>query len=106
MSNAFSFRVTATDGQARCGEIVTPHGRVQTPAFMPVGTQATVKGLAPEAVAATGAEIVDLNDAEGVKKADESIAYLKEDEGDTEEAAPQLHRCVADPAEDGGHQRR
>jgi queuine tRNA-ribosyltransferase len=54
----FSFRLLVTDGAARRGEIVTPHGIVQTPAFMPVGTQATVKGLMPEAVAATGAEIV------------------------------------------------
>src|SRR6202142_4245847 len=58
MSEPFSFRLMATDGAARRGEIVTPHGRVQTPAFMPVGTQGTVKGLMPEAVAATGAEIV------------------------------------------------
>jgi queuine tRNA-ribosyltransferase len=58
MPDSFSFRLTATDGAARRGEIVTRHGRVQTPAFMPVGTQATVKGLMPEAVAATGAEIV------------------------------------------------
>ncbi len=47
-----------TDGAARRGEIVTPHGRVHTPAFMPVGTQATVKGLTPETVRDTGAEIV------------------------------------------------
>ena len=58
MSNAFSFRLLASDGAARRGEFVTPYGAVQTPAFMPVGTQATVKGLSPEAVAATGAEIV------------------------------------------------
>ncbi|HEY1473831.1 MAG TPA: tRNA guanosine(34) transglycosylase Tgt [Pseudolabrys sp.] len=58
MPEPFSFRLLATDGAARRGEIVTPHGKVQTPAFMPVGTQATVKGLTPEAVAATGAEIV------------------------------------------------
>jgi len=58
MSNAFSFRLIASDGAARRGEFVTPHGRVQTPAFMPVGTQATVKGHYPEAVAETGAEIV------------------------------------------------
>jgi queuine tRNA-ribosyltransferase len=57
-SQAFSFTLTKTDGAARRGEIVTPHGRVQTPAFMPVGTQATVKGLTPEDVRATGAEIV------------------------------------------------
>jgi len=56
--SAFSFTLTKTDGAARRGEIVTPHGAVQTPAFMPVGTQATVKGLTPEAVRATGAEIV------------------------------------------------
>ncbi len=54
----FSFRLIAADGGARRGEIITPHGAVQTPAFMPVGTQATVKGIEPEAVAATGAEIV------------------------------------------------
>src|SRR5450830_1826239 len=58
MPEPFSFRLIASDGAARRGEFVTPHGRVQTPAFMPVGTQATVKGLAPEAVAASGAEIV------------------------------------------------
>ena len=58
MPDRFSFRLLATDGAARRGEIVTPHGAVQTPAFMPVGTQGTVKGLMPEAVRATGAEIV------------------------------------------------
>jgi queuine tRNA-ribosyltransferase len=54
----FSFKLIATDGVARCGEFVTPHGSVRTPAFMPVGTQATVKGLAPETVRATGADIL------------------------------------------------
>ena len=58
MPEPFSFRRIATAGAARRGEIVTPHGRVQTPAFMPVGTQATVKALTPETVRATGAEIV------------------------------------------------
>jgi queuine tRNA-ribosyltransferase len=58
---AFSFRVVATDGSARCGVIHTSHGEVATPAFMPVGTQATVKGLAPNAVRATGADIVLAN---------------------------------------------
>jgi queuine tRNA-ribosyltransferase len=58
MTDPFFFTLLKTDGAARRGEIVTPHGKVQTPAFMPVGTQATVKGLMPEAVAATGAEIV------------------------------------------------
>src|SRR3954469_22856248 len=54
----FTFHLIATDGAARRGEITTPHGVIATPAFMPVGTQATVKGLAPETVRATGAEIV------------------------------------------------
>jgi queuine tRNA-ribosyltransferase len=58
MTDTFSFRLAATDGTARRGEIVTPHGKVQTPAFMPVGTQATVKGLAPETVRETGTEIL------------------------------------------------
>jgi len=61
MSGAFSFRITATDGAARCGVIETPHGTVATPAFLPVGTQATVKGLTPGAVRATGADIVLAN---------------------------------------------
>ena len=58
MPDAFSFRLLATDGAGRRGEIATPHGPVATPAFMPVGTQATVKGLAPEAVRASGTDIV------------------------------------------------
>jgi queuine tRNA-ribosyltransferase len=58
MPDAFQFRLLATDGAARRGEIVTPHGLVATPAFMPVGTQATVKGMLPEAVRAGGADIV------------------------------------------------
>jgi queuine tRNA-ribosyltransferase len=58
MSEPFSFTLKKTDGMARRGEVMTPHGALQTPAFMPVGTQATVKGLYPEAVRATGAEIL------------------------------------------------
>jgi queuine tRNA-ribosyltransferase len=61
MPEPFSFRLIATDDATRYGEFVTPHGTVATPAFMPVGTQATVKGLAPEAVRATGADIVLAN---------------------------------------------
>jgi queuine tRNA-ribosyltransferase len=57
-SMTFSFRLLATDGAARRGEIITSRGTVRTPAFMPVGTQATVKGLAPEAVRETGADIL------------------------------------------------
>ena len=58
MLQPFSFQVLKSDGTARRGEFVTPHGKVQTPAFMPVGTQGTVKGLTPEDVRGTGAEIV------------------------------------------------
>ena len=58
MTDTFSFTLLQTDGAARRGEIVTPHGKVQTPAFMPVGTAGTVKGLTPDIVRATGAEIV------------------------------------------------
>ena len=58
MPPAFRFRLLATDGAARCGEITTPHGAVATPAFMPVGTQATVKGLLPEAIRLAGADIL------------------------------------------------
>ncbi|MDP9000484.1 MAG: tRNA guanosine(34) transglycosylase Tgt, partial [Myxococcota bacterium] len=54
----FKFRVLARDGQARRAVLVTPHGDVDTPTFMPVGTQASVKTLAPEEVASTGARIV------------------------------------------------
>jgi queuine tRNA-ribosyltransferase len=56
--SAFAFRLLGTDGAARVGEIVTPHGMVRTPAFMPVGTQATVKAMRPQDVRATGAEII------------------------------------------------
>ncbi len=61
MTGAFTFRLIGTDGTARRGEIGTPHGAVHTPAFMPVGTQATVKGLKPEDVRDTGAEILLCN---------------------------------------------
>jgi queuine tRNA-ribosyltransferase len=58
MPDSFSFRLLATDGRARRGEISTPHGIVRTPAFMPVGTQATVKGLRAADVRASGTDIV------------------------------------------------
>ena len=54
----FSFDLLSTDGGARRGRLQTAHGTVETPAFMPVGTQATVKAMFPEDVAATGAEVV------------------------------------------------
>ena len=58
MSEPFSFRLTATDGAARTGEITTAHGVVHTPAFMPVGTQAAIKGVHHDDVRASGAEIL------------------------------------------------
>ena len=54
----FAFAVEATCGAARAGRLETAHGAIKTPAFMPVGTAATVKGMTPEALAATGTEIV------------------------------------------------
>jgi queuine tRNA-ribosyltransferase len=53
-----SFNVEATDGEARAGVLRTAHGEVRTPAFMPVGTKATVKMLHPDEVRDLGAEIV------------------------------------------------
>ena len=52
------FDLLHTDGAARRGRLHTPHGVIDTPIFMPVGTQATVKGLTPEQVAAAGAQII------------------------------------------------
>ena len=57
----FSFTVKARDGAARTGEIATPRGLVRTPAFMPVGTGATVKAMFPEDVKATGADVILAN---------------------------------------------
>jgi queuine tRNA-ribosyltransferase len=54
----FRFTLDARDGRARTGAISTPRGEISTPAFMPVGTAATVKAMLPESVAATGAEIL------------------------------------------------
>ncbi len=58
MTERFSFDLKATDGKARTGVINTPRGEVRTPAFMPVGTAATVKAMLPESVRATGADIL------------------------------------------------
>ncbi len=57
----FEFELTARSGAARAGVLRLPHGDVRTPAFMPVGTQATVKTLTPEEVAAAGGQIVLAN---------------------------------------------
>src|SRR3982074_3801220 len=55
---AFSFSLMHTDGLARRGRIATPHGDVETPAFMPVGTQGAVKGVTHRDLEALGAEIL------------------------------------------------
>ena len=58
MTKKFSYSLTAVDGKARCGIISTPRGEIRTPAFMPVGTAATVKAMLPESVRSTGADIL------------------------------------------------
>src|SRR5271165_2809105 len=58
MSDDISFKLSAIDGSARLGAIATPRGAIRTPAFMPVGTAATVKAMHPEAVRALGADVV------------------------------------------------
>ncbi|MCC6528430.1 MAG: tRNA guanosine(34) transglycosylase Tgt [Polyangiaceae bacterium] len=57
-TEGFGFRELARDGEARVGLLTTPHGELETPVFMPVGTQGSVKSLGPEEVAATGARVV------------------------------------------------
>ena len=58
MAARFEFEVKATDGAARLGVMRTPRGDIRTPAFMPVGTAATVKAMLPQSVRATGADIL------------------------------------------------
>lgn len=57
-TRGFAFRILARDGHARRAVLSTPHGDVETPTFMPVGTQGSVKTLAPGEVASTGARMV------------------------------------------------
>ena len=56
--SGIAFEILVRDGAARTGRLVTEHGAIETPAFMPVGTAATVKAMTPDDVAATGARIV------------------------------------------------
>ena len=58
MTDRFAFQVAATDGAARTGVIRMQRGDIRTPAFMPVGTAATVKAMRPAEVRATGADII------------------------------------------------
>src|SRR5229473_5033044 len=61
MQDAFSFRLISADGAARRGEISTPRGAIRTPAFMPVGTAATVKAMFLDDVRAAGSDVVLAN---------------------------------------------
>jgi queuine tRNA-ribosyltransferase len=54
----FAFSISTTDGAARTGTIAMQRGAIRTPAFMPVGTAATVKAMRPEEVRASGADII------------------------------------------------
>src|SRR5215210_3800854 len=54
----FSFTISATDGDARTGTIAMQRGEIRTPAFMPVGTAATVKAMRPDEVCASGADVI------------------------------------------------
>ena len=58
MTEKFSFQLHARSGKARAGTIHTPRGEIRTPAFMPVGTAATVKAMLPSSVRQTGADIL------------------------------------------------
>ena len=59
--SALDFEILNTDGHARTGSLLTVHGAIDTPAFMPVGTAATVKAMTPDAVAETGAQCILAN---------------------------------------------
>src|SRR5688500_17222703 len=54
----FSFSISATDGAARTGTVAMQRGEIRTPAFMPVGTAATVKAMKPQDVRKSGADII------------------------------------------------
>ncbi len=95
---SFQFEVTRRDGQARTGQITTPHGAVQTPAFMPVGTLAAVKGLTPDRLRDLGTELVLANTYHlALRPGDDLIAELGG-----------LHRFMAWPGpiltDSGGYQ--
>ena len=95
---ALSFELLRSDGAARLGRVTTRHGAFDTPAFMPVGTQGSVKGLSPEQVAATGSQIILANTYHlMLRPGEKTVAEL----GD-------LHRFMAWPGpiltDSGGYQ--
>lgn len=61
MTPSLAFEILARSGRARRGRINTPHGAIETPAFMPVGTRAAVKGVSPAQLAETGSQVVLAN---------------------------------------------
>src|SRR5262245_4920110 len=74
---AIRFEILHTDGAARHGRLHTPHGIVETPVFMAVGTQATVKGLTPQQLIAAGVQVVLGNTYHlALRPGDELIAEL------------------------------
>jgi len=78
-SRLVRFLALARDGAsaARLGRLETPHGAVETPAFMPVGTQATVKGLTPDQIRATGARMLLANAYHlALRPGEETVAAL------------------------------
>ena len=84
----FSFRVTHTDGLARRGVMATAHGTVETPAFMPVGTQGAVKAITHRDLEGLGAEIILSNTYHlYLRPGDELIARQRR--------TAQVHRLVA-----------
>ena len=79
MKHAVTYDLLKTDSRtrARRGVVHTPHGDIQTPVFMPVGTQATVKAMRPEQVKEMGAEIILSNTADFRSFPLESSAKLR-----------------------------
>ena len=79
--SAFRFSEIARSGAARSGLFTTPHGDVETPAFMPVGTQGAVRAVTPEQVRRTGARVVlasHLGRPKGQRKPDLSLEVVAE----------------------------
>lgn len=73
----FSYSIEAVDGLARAGILETPHGKIHTPMFMPVGTQASVKGIAREQLFSIGTEIMLSNTYHlSLRPGDETVASL------------------------------
>lgn len=73
----FDFSIEATDGLARAGTLSTPHGDIQTPIFMPVGTQASVKGVHKDHILEIGSQIILSNTYHlYLRPGDETIAHF------------------------------